>query len=124
MSYPPLGKTLWNKSLAFIPCYIPKCDLKSSQEHTMPPKSTRVYQTEPDAQAQKDFQPVRTLATLLDHLDATALPEAQFVSLRSAVLSTARLLGAEPAALAAELRPLLAKLAKIHPGQAGITRKR
>src|SRR3954464_10818073 len=66
----------------------------------------------------------RTLATLLDLIDATDLPENQRIALRSAVLSVARLLGAAPGDLAAELRTLLARLDRIHPIQANTTRKR
>jgi hypothetical protein len=66
----------------------------------------------------------RTLATLLDRLAAADLPENQRIALRSAVLSAARLLGAAPADLPAELPTLLARLDRIHPLQAGTSAKR
>jgi integrase len=64
------------------------------------------------------------LATLLDRLEVTELPESQRRALRSTVISAARLLGADPGQLAAELPTLLARLDRIHPVQAKVTRKR
>jgi integrase len=81
---------------------------------------------EPSGTTSADAEPAsgRTLATLLDQLAAADLPEKQRIALRSAVLSAARLLGAEPPDLPAELRTLLARLARIHPVQANTTLKR
>jgi integrase len=87
-------------------------------------KYTRVSKQELDDQASEGFQTIPTLATLLDKLDATGLPEAQLVGLRSAVRSAARLLNAQPPHLPAELRTLLAKLHRVSPGPSGISRKR
>jgi hypothetical protein len=67
----------------------------------------------------------RTLGDLLIALDGAAISEPLRRTLRSAVLSTARLLDAHPEDIPAKLRVVLARLHPIHPAaEAGVTRKR
>ncbi|WP_448208702.1 tyrosine-type recombinase/integrase [Azospirillum sp. sgz302134] len=66
----------------------------------------------------------RTLGDLLIRLNTAGHPDTDLRALRSAVLSTARLLDSDPAALAAHERPLLARLHKLHPREVGASWKR
>jgi integrase len=66
----------------------------------------------------------RTLADLLVALEQADLDPAQLCSLRSTVISIARLLKAAPDQIGANQRALLAHLHKLHPREVGVSGKR
>ncbi|WP_188260229.1 site-specific integrase [Azospirillum tabaci] len=66
----------------------------------------------------------RTLAELLDSLDAADLEVGKQRALRSSIVSIAKLLKATPDQLEANERALLARLHKLHPREVGVSAKR